>query len=118
MKCTSPLFPPLPAFLPFFTDMQLAAIPDFQNQWQLPLVAGAIFLAISEDIFQGRQDERIRAYLAIAIGLGAILSGWLHGFFALPAIFSSQGLLGGPAFVRALEMDEPAGKLSGKSVRV
>jgi len=60
--------------------------------------ASTMALAISKDIYEGKQREQIMAYIAVILALAPMIApifgGWILSWFSWPWIFVSQAALG------------------------
>ena len=73
--------------------------------------AATLALAISKDVYEGHERERILAYIgvimAIAPMLAPVFGGWIMTWFSWRWIFIAQGLIGVVAWMGVLRMRKP-----------
>ncbi len=72
--------------------------------------ASTLALAISKDVYEGNERERVLAYIGVIMALAPMLSpvfgGWIMTFFSWRWIFVSQGLFGAVAWIGVWRMPE------------
>ncbi len=77
--------------------------------------AAALSMAISKDLFEGREREKMLAYMGVIVALAPMLAPVLGGlmlkWLTWPWIFISQGILGLIAFLGVWRMSEPSHSL-------
>lgn len=93
----------LAAFPPLSTDMYLPAIPFLQKAWQQPL-------AISKDVYDVHERERILAYIGVIMALAPMLApvfgGWLMIWFSWRWVFVVQGMIAAVAWIGVFSLPE------------
>ncbi|MEZ4528578.1 MAG: multidrug effflux MFS transporter [Desulfobacterales bacterium] len=74
--------------------------------------AAALSMAISKDCFDGRERDKMLAYMGVIVALAPmmapVLGGLMLKWLAWPWIFISQGILGLIAFLGVWRMSEPS----------
>jgi len=83
--------------------------------------ATTLALAISKDIYEGRQRERIMAYIAVIMALAPMLApifgGWILHWLSWPWIFTAQTLLGLVGLAGVWQMPETFTPETGDGTR-
>lgn len=82
--------------------------------------ASVIAFAITKDVYEGNERQKILAYMgvimALAPMLAPVLGGWIMTWLTWPWIFISQAVIGSIAWFGVLRLDEPMKKLSADSL--
>lgn len=77
--------------------------------------AAALSMAISKDCFEGRERDKMLAYMGVIVALAPMMAPVLGGvmlkWFTWPWIFISQGILGLIAFLGVWRIPEPSQSL-------
>ncbi len=72
--------------------------------------ASALALAISKDLFDGNERQRILAYIGVIMALAPMLApifgGWMMTWFSWPWIFFAQAAIGAVAWAGVFRMEE------------
>jgi DHA1 family bicyclomycin/chloramphenicol resistance-like MFS transporter len=72
--------------------------------------ASALALAIAKDAYEGRERERILAYVGVIMALAPMLApvfgGWVMTWFSWRWIFVAQGVIGAISWIGVLRMPE------------
>lgn len=73
--------------------------------------ASALSMAITKDLYQGKERQRLLAYMAIIMGLAPMLAplfgGWIMTWASWPWVFLAQAFIGIVAWGGVFQMEEP-----------
>lgn len=83
--------------------------------------ASVISMAITKDLYEGYERQRLLGYMgvimALAPMLAPVLGAWIMTYFSWPWIFICQGAIGFVAWAGVFFMEEPLKELSASGVR-
>ena len=81
--------------------------------------ASALSLAITKDLFETKERERIMAYMAIIMSLmpmlAPVIGGWVIHYYSWRLVFVLQAVMGGIAWLGVLCLTEPLKKFQSIS---
>ena len=82
--------------------------------------ASALSMAITKDLYQGKERQRLLAYMAIIMGLAPMLAplfgGWIMTWASWPWVFLAQAFIGIVAWGGVFRMGEPLHTKSDDSI--